>query len=136
MAEFWDLSKFPGPTEFDRWIADEYRAGAPSGFTALVILVRIKRRSVEPRRSTFLHVVGDETGWAEVHPLFAASGARWDGAALFVRRAADGGPIDDVSARIQLIEQQARVGDDRLVLNEGHFFDVWGRRMRVDEVPD
>jgi hypothetical protein len=27
-----------------------------------------------------------------------------------------------------------RLDDDRLVLNEGHFFDKWGRRLRIDEV--
>jgi hypothetical protein len=81
-----------------------------------------------------MHVVGDETGWTEVHALFAASGARWDGAALFVHRGADGGPLDEVLARVRLIELQARLAEDRLVLNEGHFFDLWGRRLRIDEV--
>jgi hypothetical protein len=27
-----------------------------------------------------------------------------------------------------------RLDEDRLVLNEGHFFDKWGRRLRIDEV--
>jgi hypothetical protein len=26
-----------------------------------------------------------------------------------------------------------RLGEDRIHINEGHFFDVWGRRMRVEE---
>jgi len=29
---------------------------------------------------------------------------------------------------------ELRLDADPLVLNEGHFFDRWGRRMQVDEV--
>jgi hypothetical protein len=29
---------------------------------------------------------------------------------------------------------ELRLDDDRLVLNEGHFFDKWGRHLRIDEV--
>jgi hypothetical protein len=121
-------------TDFDRWVVGEYRSGATSGFTALVILVRIRKKAVALQRSTYLHVIGEETGWSEVHALFSQSGARWDGAALFVKRRPEGGPLDDFSARLFLLDQQARVADDRLTINEGHFFDVWGRRMRIDEV--
>jgi hypothetical protein len=121
-------------SDFDRWVVEEYRLGTTSGFTALVILVRIKKKAIALRRSTYLHVIGEETGWSEVHALFSQSGARWDGAALFVKRGPEGGPLDDFSAGLFLLDQQKRVADDRLIINEGHFFDVWGRRMRIDEV--
>ena len=29
---------------------------------------------------------------------------------------------------------EAKLDEDRLFLNEGHFFDKWGRSMRIDEV--
>jgi len=48
--------------------------------------------------------------------------------------APDGGPLDNPTARLRLRELESRVNGDRLVLNEGHFFDAWGRRLRIDEV--
>ena len=33
-----------------------------------------------------------------------------------------------------LNELEARLDDDRLVLNEGQFFDKWGRRMKIEDV--
>jgi hypothetical protein len=33
-----------------------------------------------------------------------------------------------------LRELEARLDEDRLVLNEGHFFDKWGRRLKIEEV--
>jgi hypothetical protein len=124
-----------GLTDFDRWLASEYAAGARSGFTAFVILAKIGKKDVTPLCSTYLHVVGDEIGWGEVCDLFAGSGMAWDAAAFFVRRdARTGGPLDNASARVLLIEQEAKVAADRLAINEGRFFDVWGRRMSVEEV--
>jgi hypothetical protein len=66
--------------------------------------------------------------------LFAGAGAAWSGAAFFPVTGLDGGPVDNPTARIRLRELEARVGENRLVLNEGHFFDVWGRRMKIEEV--
>jgi hypothetical protein len=44
--------------------------------------------------------------------------------------------LDNPNARLQLRDLEERLDDDRLVLNEGHFFDKWGRRMKVDEVEE
>jgi hypothetical protein len=35
---------------------------------------------------------------------------------------------------LRLREIEARLDADRLVLNEGHFFDRWGRRLNIEEV--
>jgi hypothetical protein len=123
-------------TDFDLWLRDEFAAGTSDGFTAFAILLRIKAKDVQPLASTFMHVIGDETTWGEVTALFAGARVRWDAVVFFPRRdRTSGGPLDTVAARLLLREQEARVAEDRMVINEGHFFDAWGRRMRIDEVP-
>lgn len=122
-------------TDFDRWLAEEYAAGDPAGFTALIVLVRIKKETVKPVASAYAHVIGTELDWGATTALLNGAGKRWDGVAFFPRRDhRGGGPLDDVSARLWRMDLEERIGDDRLVLNEGHFFDAFGRRMRVDEV--
>lgn len=122
----------PNRMDFSGWLADEF---AGSGeFTALVVLVEIAGARITPLCSTYFNVIGDEVDWNDIVVMFAGSGADWSGAAFFPVRAAHGGPLDNPSARVRLRELEARLDDDRLVLNEGHFFDKWGRRMRVEEV--
>lgn len=119
-------------SDFNEWIADEYiRTGA---FTALVILVAIDERMVKPLCSTYLNVIGDEINWEEITILFAGSGAHWDGASFFPVTGPNG-PLDNPAARLKLRELEARLDEDRLVLNEGNFFDQWGRRLKVEELP-
>jgi len=115
-------------TDFDRWIAEEFaRTGA---FTAVVVLVSIEGVKVNPLCSTYLNIIGDEVDWGEITVLFAGSGTQWDGAAFFPV----GGPLDNPTARIKLQELEARLDEDRLVLNEGNFFDKWGRKLKIEEV--
>lgn len=119
-------------TDFDHWVADEYaRTG---DFTALVVLVMIAETKVTPLCSTYLNVIGDEIDWAEITVLFAGSGQDWRGASFFPLTAAKGGPLDNPTARLRLRELEARLDEDRLVLNEGQFFDKWGRRLKIEEV--
>lgn len=123
-------------TDFDAWLAGEYAAGDAAGFTALIILVRIRSRDVKPVATTFAHVIGDEIDWGGMTALLNGSGRKWDAVVMFPRRdARAGGPLDNPSARLFLMDLEARIADDRLVINEGRFFDAWGRAMRVDEVP-
>ena len=118
-------------TDFDRWIAQEFaRTGA---FTALAVLVAIGETTVTPLASTYFNVIGDETGWGEITVMFAGAGRDWDGASFYPATAAGGGPLDNPNARLKLRALEARLDDDRLVLNEGYFFDKWGRRMQVEE---
>ncbi len=119
-------------TDFSDWLAKEFAAGGD--FTALAVLVDINEIQVTPLCSTYFNVIGDEVEWSDIVVMFAGSGADWSGAAFFPVRGAGGGPLDNPTARLRLRELEARIDDDRLVINEGHFFDKWGRRMRIDEV--
>ena len=47
--------------------------------------------------------------------------------------ASDGGPLDNPTARLRLHELESRLDANPLVLNEGNFFDKWGRRLKVEE---
>lgn len=118
--------------DFEAWLAAEFED--EGSFTALVVLVEIGEISVTPQASTFLNVIGTDVGWSELLTLFEGARCAWDGVAFFPRRDGEGHPLDNAEARLVLSELEARLGEDRLVLNEGHFFDRWGRRMRVDEV--
>jgi hypothetical protein len=119
-------------SDFDRWLAAEFaQTGA---FTALAVLVEIAENNVTPLCSTYFNVIGDEIDWGEITVLFAGAGRAWDGASFYPLTAPDGGPLDNPSARLRLRELEARLDDDPLVLNEGHFFDKWGRRLKVEEV--
>lgn len=122
------------PTEFDTWLADMVLRH--SAFTMLVILTTIGANKIVPVCSTFLHVVGDEVDWGEIKTMFESAGREWDGAAFFPTKAQEGGPIDSVTARLRLTELQAKVREDRMVLNEGHFFDTLGRRIEIEPLAD
>lgn len=120
------------PTDFDRWLADEFtKTGA---FTALAVLVEITESRVTPLCSTYFNVIGDEIDWGEITVLFAGAGREWDGASFYPLTASDGGPLDNPNARLRLRELESRLDGDPLVLNEGNFFDKWGRRLKVEEV--
>jgi hypothetical protein len=118
--------------DFEQWLAREFaRTGA---FTAFAILVEIGETQVVPICSTYFNVIGDEVEWSEIVIMFAGAGREWHGAAFFPVVADDGGPVDNPTARLRLRELEARLDDDRLVLNEGQFFDQWGRRIKIEEV--
>lgn len=116
-------------TDFERWLRKMLRKGH---FTALIVLVRIAEPRLEPLRSTFVHVVGDELDWGDIVLLLRGAGVSWDGAAFFPTRE-DGGLVPDELARARLRELETALDQDRLVLNKGEFFDVWGRRLQVAE---
>ena len=102
----------------------------------MAVLVEIAESQVNPLCSTYFNVIGNEVDWGTITILFAGAGRPWDGAAFFPYASPDGGPLDNPNARLQLRDLEERLDDDRLVLNEGHFFDKWGRRMKVDEVEE
>ena len=118
--------------DFEQWLAQEF--AATGAFTAFVILVEIAGTEVTPLCSTYFNVIGDEVVWDEIVTMFAGAGRTWDGAAFFPTVAAHGGPLDNPTARLRLRELEGRVDADRLVLNQGHFFDASGRRMTIEEV--
>jgi hypothetical protein len=122
------------PTQFDQWIAAEFDKTGP--FTAMAVLVEVAENRINPLCSTYFNVIGSEVDWGAITILFAGAGQAWDGAAFFPYVSPGGGPLDNPNARLQLRQLEERLNDDRLVLNEGHFFDKWGRRMRVDQIDE
>lgn len=120
-------------TDFDRWIAAEF---ARSGeFSALVALVGIQGTTITPLASTYFNLVGADVDWPEITVLFAGSGHDWQGAAFFPTVGPAGGPIDSETAKRRLRDLQTALTENRLVLNDGHFFDKWGRYIKLEEVP-
>jgi hypothetical protein len=133
LSIFEDSGDDPGrPNRFDDWLPVEF--AARGAFTALIVLVAIGESAVTLLASSFLTVIGDETGWDEMAALLSASGRPWDGVAFFPASDEDGAPLDNAAARSALAALSARIADDRLALNEGHFFDRHGRRLSIEEV--
>ncbi len=119
-------------TDFDVWLADEF--ACTGEFTAFAVLVEITETQVQPLCSTYFNVIGNETNWGEMTILFAGAGRTWDGASFFPVTSPHGGGLDNPTARLRLRELESRIDGNPLVLNEGHFFDKWGRRLKVEEV--
>lgn len=120
------------PTDFDLWLKEEFARVGP--FTSLAVLVEITETKVNPLCSTYVNVIGDETDWAEITVLFAGAGRDWDGASFYSLIGPNGGPLDNPNARLRLRELEARIDENPLVLNEGNFFDKWGRRLKIEEI--
>jgi hypothetical protein len=122
----------PQTTDFDRWLRTEF---AQTGdFTALAVLVQITETKVLPLCSTYFNVIGHETDWGEIVVLFAGAGQPWDGVSFFPVTSPHGGALDNPNARLRLRELESRLDDNLLALNDGHFFDKWGRRLKVEEI--
>lgn len=117
-------------TDFDDWLIQTF--GRVGAFTMLIVLVEIGETSVALLGSSYLHVVGDEARWSDMTPLFARSGAAWNGAALF--QADRSGLVDDATAKRRLAALVRHLEKDRAILNDGEFFDARGLRLRIDEI--
>ena len=117
-------------TDFDDWLVQTFdRVGS---FTMLIVLVEIGETSVAPLRSSYLHVIGDETRWPDMVRLFAGSGAAWNGAAFF--QADRAGLIQDALAKRRLASLTQHLETDRTILNRGEFFDARGLRLKLEEI--
>jgi hypothetical protein len=103
-------------------------------FTVLIILTQIGERRVVPLCSTYAHVIGDEVDWHDMKAMLAGAGRSWDGVAFFPTKGEGGGPVDAATARSRLAVLEAKVIENRLVLNDGHFFDTLGRRIEIEPV--
>ena len=119
------------PTDFEPWLAGAF--GDTGAFTALIVLLRIGGTEVTPVCSTYVNVIGPEVAWNDMVVMLAGAGQAWDGVAFFPEQER-GRPLDNPTARTRLRLLEQRLDDDRLVLNDGAFFDRWGRHMRIDEV--
>lgn len=118
--------------QFNEWIAAEFAEGS---FTALIVLVSIGGLEVIPLRSTYMHIIGDELDWLTFSEAMRGSGVSWDGVVIMPFRDEDGTHAADIKARDALRALDKRIIEDRMVINEGNFFDSWGRRMKIEEAP-
>lgn len=121
------------PNRFDDWLRQEFAASG--AFTALIVLLSIDETTARPLRSSYVHVIGDSLCWSDMAALLNQPGGDWD-AVLFAPRTdgAGGGPLGDAEARLALRDQMQAIIADRSRLNQDHFFDRKGRRLRIDEV--
>jgi hypothetical protein len=120
----------PCVTDFDDWLVRTYGRGG--AFTMLIVLVEIGGTSITLLRSSYLHVIGDETRWPDMVALFAGSGAAWTGAAFF--QADRDGLVRDAVARQRLASLVRHLEGDRSVLKHGEFFDTRGLRLKIEEI--
>ncbi|WP_424139031.1 hypothetical protein [Roseomonas chloroacetimidivorans] len=120
----------PAETDFDDWILATY--GEAGSFTMLFVLVRITETTVEPLRSAYLHVVGNETRWPDMVRLFESAGVNWSGAVFF--RAGREGLVRDEEAKARLGSLMRKLYEDRSLIREGEFFNADGLRLRIEEM--
>jgi len=101
----------------------------------LIVLVEIGETTAELRRSSYVHVIGDETRWPDIVPLLADAGASWNGAAFF--QADRAGLVRDPVAQYRLESLMRHLESDRSLLKHAEFFDARGLRLKIEEVaPD
>jgi hypothetical protein len=117
-------------TDFDEWLVQTFARVGP--FTMLIVLVQIGETSATPLRSSYLHVIGDETRWPDIVELFADAGTSWDGAAFF--QADRGGLVRDPVALYRLGSLMRHLEGDRSLLMHSEFFDVRGLRLKIEEI--
>jgi len=115
-------------TDFDDWLVETFaRVGS---FTVLIVLVEIGETSVGLLASSYLHVIGNETRWADMVDLLSGAGVTWSGAAFFQGDRA--GLIDDATASRRLAELTRHLHKDRSILTHGEFFNARGLRMKIE----
>ena len=120
-------------TDFDEWLVETFARVGP--FTMLIVLVEIGDTSARPLRSSYLHVIGDETRWPDIVELLADAGAAWNGAAFF--QADRAGLVRDPVAQYRLQSLMRHLESDRSLLRHAEFFDGRGLRLKIEEiVPD
>jgi hypothetical protein len=116
-------------TDFDDWLVETF--GRVGSFTVLIVLVDFNETAVSPLASSHLHVIGDETRWADMVDLLAGAGAAWNGAAFY--QADRGGLVDDDTARRRLSSLTRHLQGDRLLLMHSDFFNAQGLRLKIEE---
>jgi hypothetical protein len=121
----------PIHTDFDEWLVRTY--SEIGDFTVLFVLLRVTDTTVEPLRSAWLHVVGDETRWPDMTRLFIGAGVEWSAAVFF--RAGREGLVRDEEARARLGALTRKLHEDRSLIRDGEFFNADGLRLRLDEQP-
>ncbi|THD58226.1 hypothetical protein [Phenylobacterium sp.] len=117
-------------TDFDEWLVETFaRVGE---FTVLIVLVEIGETTAGLLRSSYLHVIGDETRWPDIVEMFAGAGTAWNGAAFY--QADRAGLVRDQVARHRLQSLMRHLEADRSLLKHADFFDPRGLRLKIEEI--
>ncbi len=124
------MTNNPRKTDFDDWIVSTYREVGP--FTMLCVLLDIGETRVEPLRSAYLHVVGDELRWPRMVELFHQAGIGWSGAVFY--RAGPEGLVEDDQAHARLVSLVRKLHEDRSLIRSGEFFNADGLRLAIEEI--
>jgi hypothetical protein len=117
-------------TDFDEWLVETFARVGP--FTVLIVLVEIGETTAGLLRSSYLHIIGDETRWPDVLEMFAGAGAAWNGAAFY--QADRAGLVRDPVARLRLRSLMRHLEGDRSLLRHADFFDGRGLRLKIEEI--
>jgi len=117
-------------TDFTSGLVETFTRVGP--FTSLIVLVEIGETTVGLLRSSYLHIIGDETRWPEILEMFAGAGAAWDGAAFY--QADRAGLVRDPVARHRLQSLLRHLEGDRSLLKHADFFDRRGLRLKIEEI--
>jgi hypothetical protein len=117
-------------TDFDEWLVETFARVGP--FTMLIVLMEIGETTATPLRSSYLHVIGDETRWPDIVQMCADTGAAWNGVAFF--QADRAGLVRDPVARHRLGSLMRHLESDRSLLRHAEFFDGRGLRLKIEEI--
>ena len=98
----------------------------------LIILIEIGETTVSALASSYLHVIGDDTRWADMVDLLSGAGVTWNGAAFF--QADRAGLVDDATAQHRLASLARHLEKDRSLLTHSEFFNAQGLRLKIEEV--
>ena len=96
----------------------------------LIVLVEIGETTVSLLRSSYLHVIGDETRWPDMADLLSGAGAAWNGAAFF--QADRAGLVDDATARQRLASLTRHLRKDRSILDPQRILQRAGLRLKIE----
>jgi len=118
------------PTDFDDWLV---KTSARVGwFTLLIVLLDIGERTISPLASSYVHVIGDETRWADIVGLVAGAGVSWNAAAFL--QAEKDGLVDDATAQKRLSSLTRHMERDQSILVHGELFNAEGLRLQIEEI--
>ena len=120
----------PCTTDFDDWLVETF--AQVGSFTLLIVLAEIGESSVALLASSYLHVIGDETRWADMVNLLSGAKVPWTAAAFF--QADRSGLVDDATAGQRLAALTQHLQGDRSILKHSEFFNAQGLRLKIETI--
>ena len=119
-------------TDFDNWLVNVF--AEVGWFTILIVLVDIDEDTVFPLASSYAHILGDETRWADIANVITVPGVPWNGAAIF--RVGGGGFVDNTTAQERLSSLTRDLEERPPLFGDGRIFDLNGRLLSIPAFND